>query len=523
MRLKRLARLEKARRVATSFLAVALVFAFAYGISGLVTNHRSAAFALSANKDFGVSSTVYATTCTKTSTAKLSPGMTRCLAVSVTNPLSVDIDVTALSMTVSFTPTKTNHDTPACKATWLRVTRTLPHTFTVTAKTAHTVDEQIQLTTTPNTTQGACVNGRFTFSFLGSSHYTDTTATTLLASLTGRTKAVLTATVSPANPTTIPYGPATAPTKVVDFYSCKTKACITRTRTLVATEPLTTSHKTTKSATATDTVTSLRPGVHYFDAVYSATGTNPGTFEGSTSAIEPVTVITTLPAVCKGKTFTHFTIFPIFPVVYGTYQSTLIVVGNANFTIYGFQGTDCVVAGDGNNLVYDGTGDDGIEAGYGNNNVFLGNGSDEVLLGNGTNLVVAGKGMDTVKVGNGPFDKVALGNGTDTVTEGYGWNDRVKIGDGTDMVTVGNGENDQIKVGNGTDTVTITTPGSYDTIYAGTGTETIYLGAGTYNTFKGISKTKDTCFVPKPTKPYQGTPARYYHDTVTNCTVMVTT
>ncbi len=280
---------------AVALLVVGVVFAAAsFVVSSLFVGHRPA-FALSAGKSFTVTSAVDKTypSCTASTTpAQLFPGRTQCLAVTVHNPLSVAIDVTALSMTVaSFTPAPTDHDTPSCQTTMLTAPTTLTHAFVVTAGATHTIDEPIGLKTTTHTTEDACENGTFKVTFSGSATYTDTTTTSLSASRSGTT-GVLKATVTPADPSFDPYGPGstTAPVHHVTFYSCGTTASCA-TKSVVTTVTLSTTTSTTGAATATKDVTGLTtPGTYYFEVAYPANGDAAGTFAGSTSTPEKITV-----------------------------------------------------------------------------------------------------------------------------------------------------------------------------------------------------------------------------------------
>ncbi len=101
---------------------------------------------------------------------------------------------------------------------------------------------------------------------------------------------------------------------------------------------------------------------------------------------------------------------------------------------------------------------------------------------------------------------------------GNGSDGQVMVGNGTDTVNVGTGSYNRIHLGSGTDTVTIA--GSHDDIDGGAGNETIYLGSGTYNSYSGQAHHTNVCHLPKPPSSWHGTPAAYYHDTVTNCTVV---
>ena len=284
--------MEKLRRAISTLGVAILVAVGSYALSGvLVASHP--AFALSAQKSFSITSKVYAETCTNTATAKLYPGVARCLAVSAHDPLSVGIHVTSLAATLTpstpFSPVSTTAKLTACKPTWLSI-GSLPHTFTVTAGGTRVVTTTIELRTT-GTNQDNCEGGTFHLAYSGSATFTDTTATTLTVTGSGHQR-TLHATVTPANPSSDPYGPGstTAPVHHVTFYACTTASCTNTT--LLATKTLSTSTPTTLAATATDTVSGLSRGTHTFEAVYPATAGNPGTFAGS-SAIASTTVTAT--------------------------------------------------------------------------------------------------------------------------------------------------------------------------------------------------------------------------------------
>ncbi len=286
--------LDTLRKAITTLGVALLVAAGSYVASGVLVSARPA-FALSAQKNFSITSTVYASTCTKTATAKLYPGGARCLVVSVHDPLSVAIHVSSLSMSVtSFIPASTTPHLPACLTSWLTVPANLPqHTFTVGAGATHVVTAPIELQTT-GTNQDNCENGTFDLAFSGSASFTDTTFTTLSVSGSGHQR-TLHATVTPGDPSSDPYGPGspTAPVHHVSFYACATSSCTTKSRLAsTATVTLTTSTATTLAATATATVSGLAVGTHTFEVVYPATAALHGTFAGS-SAIASTTVAAT--------------------------------------------------------------------------------------------------------------------------------------------------------------------------------------------------------------------------------------
>lgn len=280
------ARIDTVRRASTGLVVALLVAGLCYSVAAYL-GARPPGFTLSAAKGFRITSTLYASTCAATPTAKLGPGLPRCLAVSVHNPMSVPIEVRSLRMAVtSFTPTPSNHHAPACAASMLSAPTTLTATFDVPARGSTDVDVKIELTTTG--TQDACENGVFGLAFSGSATYTEATTTTLRATGTGH-RANLAVTVVPANPSSDPYGPAGAPVHHVDFYSCGTTAGC-RSKTLLERVTLAAPTGATMDATAAMVDKGLSKGDHYFEVVYPATGTRTGTFSGSISNIDEVRI-----------------------------------------------------------------------------------------------------------------------------------------------------------------------------------------------------------------------------------------
>jgi len=283
---------------------------------------------------------------------------------------------------------------------------------------------------------------------------------------------------------TKPSGPA-APTGAVSFYLGTPNG----SHNFVGTATLT-------SGQATFVTSSLPAGTDSLYAVYGG-DTN---FATSTSPVISQ-VVASLPSRCTGK-YTNW-IFgnPGFPTITGTNGNDFIYAFGGNFRVNDFNGDDgCFYAGDGNNVLSDGNGNDVALAGDGNNVFTLGNGNDQITVGNGTNTIGAGNGSDSVTVGNGSHNGVTLGYGTDSVTFGNGSHNGVTLGSGTDSVTIQGG--------------------SYDTVNAGGGNETIYLGSGTYNNFDGATHHTNLCHLPAPPASWHGTVAAYYHDTITNCTVV---
>jgi len=277
------------------------------------------------------------------------------------------------------------------------------------------------------------------------------------------------------------------PTGSVTFYSCTTSACSSKTS--LGTGTLS-SGKTTLSTST------LPVGTTYVEAVYAGSGN----YLNSTSNLVSQVVTVTVPPFCAPNDYNAIIGNPWFPVIYGTNHSDFIHAFGGDFWINGFGGNDCIDAGDGNNAIFEADGNDVVDTGNGNNAVILGNGNDKVSLGNGSDVVEAGNGNDTITLGNGRGSRVFVGDGTDTVTVGSGPDNHVAFGRGSDSVTIQNGSSDDIDGGNGN--------------------ETVFLGAGTGNSYSGQPHFANTCHLPKPPASWHGTAAAYYHDTITNCTVV---
>ena len=184
--------------------------------------------------------------------------------------------------------------------------------------------------------------------------------------------------------------------------------------------------------------------------------------------------------------------------VHGGPGNDYFFLPSGSFHVQGGNGSNCFQDGDGDDDYSAGNGHNHVFGGNGNNWITLGSGDDTVQLGDGTDQVTAGDGSDSVQVGNGSHDKVVLGNGNDTVTLGSGLGDSVQLGSGVDSVTLG---------------------GSQSSILGGTGSETIYLGSGTNNSFSGGGH-HNVCHLPTPPTSWHGTTPGFYHDTLTNCTVV---
>ena len=295
------------------------------------------------------------------------------------------------------------------------------------------------------------------------------------------------------------------PAGTVAFDRCTTNTC--STKTLLGT-------RTLASGKATYSTSSLPVGTTYVEALYAASDNYLG------SASHGVyQMVIGVPSVCaSGGYGTYIFGLPAFPFIYGTSGNDFIYAFGGGYRMNGFAGNDCVDAGDGNNILFDGNGADGVAAGNGSNVVVLGNGNDKVIVGNGSDNVSAGNGTDEVTLGSGSDDSVRLGNGADIVAVGNGSESELIVGNGSDTITVGSGWDNDVSLGNGTDIVTI--QGSHDDINGGAGNETVYLRSGTYNSYTGRAHHTDVCHLPAPPSSYHGSPAAYYHDSITNCTVV---
>jgi hypothetical protein len=290
-------RFEKVRRVATTGLVALVAAGLAYGASNVISSStESPKFQLLSGNGFTITSSVKATYVSATScigpttgpTAVFYPGVTRCLVVTVHNPLAVPLHVTTLAMVVaSFTPASTTLSLPACTTTMVTpptFTSTVP--FTVAAHGTHGVNKPISLSTSGN--QDNCENGTFHFTYSGSATYTDSTTTVLTTapnpSLYGH-PVLLTAKVTAADAGVDP----TSLSGTVTFYACTTVSCSTITRTL-GTAGVDGLH-----GRATTYISTLPVGTTYIEAKY--TGTTK--FATSTSNVVTQVVRTTKPTLTK--------------------------------------------------------------------------------------------------------------------------------------------------------------------------------------------------------------------------------
>jgi len=330
-----------------------------------------------------------------------------------------------------------------------------------------------------------------------STNFTGSTSNVVAQVVPGATIGTTTALTSTPNPSAL-GNPVTltatvtktsgsgTPTGTVRFYLGSTSNPPIGTGTLNA------------SGKATFVTSSLPVGTDSLYAVYAG-DTN---FSGSTSPVRSQVVIGP-PGTCTGTYSNSIIGNRFFPLINGTNGSDFIYAVGGDYLINGYYGNDCLVAGNGDNLIADGNGNDVVITGNDESAIWVGNGNDQIIVGNGSNSIITGNGIDSVTVGNGSGNRVIVGNGADSVA-------------------VGSGSHNTVTLGSGADIVTIATPGSHDTINGSSGNETIHLGGGTYNTYNTYKggKGKNTCHLPTPPSSWHGTPAAYYHDTITNCTVV---
>jgi Ca2+-binding RTX toxin-like protein len=298
---------------------------------------------------------------------------------------------------------------------------------------------------------------------------------------------ILTATVAKSS------GPGT-PSGTIDFYSGTPGG----THTLIGTDVL------NSSGQATLATSSLPTGTDNLYAVYIGVTD----FSTSTSPVISQVVIAP-PDKCTRNHSNWIDGNPRWPTISVSKGDNFVYLFGANYSVHGSDGNDCFYGGNGNNVFSDGNGNDCFNVGDGNNVLSDGNGND---------VVKAGKGNNTITEGGGS-DQITVGNGSDTVTVGNGSNSDITVGNGSDAVTVGSGSYNVISLGSGADVVTMQ-GGSHDTIIDGDGDETIDLGSGGYNIYNGAAHVANVCHLPAPPSSWHGTATAYYHDTITNCTVV---
>jgi hypothetical protein len=263
-------RFNKTKSAVASGAIALIVAALTFGVSSAVLRPASAPLAATPGSAFTVSSAVFASPACSGPTVLLYPGVIDCAVLTITNNLSVPMTVQSLTATIPSPPA-------GCPASNFSLP-TFNGNLTVPANgTARTGGQPISLIET-GTNQDACQGVTVSFSFSGSSQYTDATTTALAVSpstpTTGQPE-TLTATVNGANAANDP----SAPTGAVTFNDCPTAACTSSTSLG--------SGNIGSGGVATINTTSLSNGAHYVQAVYGGQGTD---YTGSASPVVTLTV-----------------------------------------------------------------------------------------------------------------------------------------------------------------------------------------------------------------------------------------
>ena len=257
----------------------------AYGGTSLVTGHHSGpkvlTAELTANTDFTITSTISNSPTDPTQTVKLLPGVKDYLFYTVSNPFSVPITVTSMSIASTTPPTNCpvspNLD---LSQTTFSGTLTVPAAVGLTNGSAtESSGQPITLVDTASNQTPGCANQTFNFTYAGTATYTDSTSTSLASSSPGNTSTsgtsvTFTATVTGANASSDSSGP----TGTVIFYDCPSGSSCTSPTSTLGTGTV------GSNGQATLTTSTLPVGNNYIEAVYSSSGTN-GNYTGSTSSI----------------------------------------------------------------------------------------------------------------------------------------------------------------------------------------------------------------------------------------------
>ena len=245
---------------------------------------------------------------------------------------------------------------------------------------------------------------------------------------------------------------------------------------------------------ATLTTSALPVGADNLYAVY-----NGNANYGSSTSLAIIQVVVAKPGKCSGTYNNWYYGSSNSPNIPGSSGNNFFWAPSGSVQVSGSNGTNCFWGGDGNNTYSGGNGHNEIICGNGNNWISIGSGSDDVQVGAGTNQITLGDGNDTVSVGNGNKNHVSVGGGNDVLSFGSGTSNQISLGSGTDVVTL---------------------QGSGNSITSNGGNDTLYLGSGAGNSFSGSAHHVNLCHVPTPPSSWHGTPDAYYHDTLTNCTVV---
>jgi hypothetical protein len=254
--------------LATAVVA-AVVAALTIGVSTQILQRSpsSPQFALTAGSGFTITSNIYNSPTCSGATAKLYPGVTRCLVYTVNNNLTVPISVQNINVALDSTfPAPPS----GCSASDLSLP-TFSGPLTVPGGgSANSPGLAISLIDNGN--QDNCENTTLHFAYTGTAQYTDTTTTTLVASpnpSNSGQSVTFNATVAASNASSDPSNPG----GTVNFYSCPTAACGSTTQIGTG---------TISAGVATFSTTSLSTGSTFIEAIYQGDTTN---FSASTSGV----------------------------------------------------------------------------------------------------------------------------------------------------------------------------------------------------------------------------------------------
>ncbi len=277
---------------------------------------------------------------------------------------------------------------------------------------------------------------------------------------------------------------APKPSGTVSFFS----GTVIGSHSLLGTTPLNSNGKATLS------VSGLPIGSTDIYAVYNG----DSKYSSSTSALI-VQVVLAKPPTCTGNYSNWFYGGPNNPNLQGSGGNNFFYAAGGSYQASGSDGDNCFDGGDGDDHYRGGNGHNTVHCGNGNNIIELGNGNNQIDLGSGSNVVSVGDGNNSVTVGNGSHGHYSFGNGNDNVILGNGSYNTIQLGGGLDPITISGGSNDSV---------------------TGFGNDVVYLGAGSNNSFTGSSHHTNVCHLPTPPSSWRGSAVSYYHDTITNCTVV---
>ena len=254
---------------------------------------------------------------------------------------------------------------------------------------------------------------------------------------------------------------------------------------------------TLTSGKATFVTSSLPAGTDSLYAVYSG-DTN---FATSTSPVISQVVVS-LPSRCTGNYTNWFFGNPASPNITGTNGNDFIYAFGGNFRVNDFNGDDCCFyAGDGNNCAQRRE----------RQRRGPGRGRKQRLHPRQRQRPDHRGQRDQHHRGR---ERLRLGDSRQRFAQRHHTRLRQRLGDGWQRRPT------TVSPSARAPTLSPSRAGATTQINAGAGNETIYLGAGTYNNYNGAAHHTNLCHLPAPPSSWHGTVAAYYHDTITNCTVV---